>query len=270
MPRKTKTDEFNQHDRRHEKSAALVKVDDPIIANDDREILLSHQMLGAARYAGQIHGQTKSDMVQFLRIVRDERRFLHYGFTSHDQFLGSQYSPMSRSTFHREEFLLLKEGEVQYDLFNEWKLPAKLRHQLSSGDVTIDGDEAVVGDQRISLNDGGVGVKKLVERLVKDKIAAEKANAELVGYQDKFNKLKAAVDEANEEPDYVTAFIALTKAFMTYNSEVGYLPSEMRDIRRGDLDQLRVLFDQATAEFDVDPDESAMVATSDAIDGENF
>ena len=122
---------------------------------------IAFQALGAARYASYINAQTKADIVRFLINVRDEKQYLEYEFASFDEFLESGLSPMAQRTFYRELDLFLTEGD-QYELFNELRIPATVRRQLMSGDVTIDGDHAVVGEQRIPLNDG-IGVKKLVE-----------------------------------------------------------------------------------------------------------
>lgn len=135
-----------------------------------------YQMLGAARYASRMSDQAKSDAIRFVKFVRDNKLFEQFGFPKLDEFLDSDFSPLTRSTFYRELELFEKEGE-QYDLFNEWKIPARIRRQLTSGDISIDGDEVVVGSERVSITQGG-SIKAILEQLVKEKIAAEAATVE--------------------------------------------------------------------------------------------
>jgi len=142
-----------------------------------------YQMLGAARYASRLSNQTKTDAVRFVILVRDNKFFEPLGFTKLDDFLDSQFSPLTRTTFYRELELFEKEGE-QYDLFNEWKIPARVRRQLTSGDIAIDGDEVVIaGTERVSLTNSG-SIKAILEQLVKEKIAAQSVAS------DHFDKLQ--------------------------------------------------------------------------------
>lgn len=159
---------------------------------------VSHQMLGAAKYASYIHNQTKSDIVRFLTIVRDEKRYLDYSFDTFDEFLNSPLSPIGQRSFYNEQELFLKEGSEQYDLFNEWKIPARVRRQLTSGDISIDGDEVVVGSERVSITQGG-SIKAILEQLVRDKIAAETKAAKAKDAADDYkDQLKKVVDSGNE------------------------------------------------------------------------
>ena len=214
MPRKNPGDEFNQHDRRKETPLAMTIVEEPgartVIDRD-----LSHQMLGAAKYASYIQGQAKSDIVRFLILVRDEKRYLDFGMQNFDDFLESEFSQLTRPTFYRELDLYNNEGE-QYDLFNEWKIPARVRKQLTSGDISIDGDEVVVGEERVSITQGG-SIKAILEQLVKEKIAATKTADEAVdklerterrlkAEQSTVDDLRAAIDRFNEKTPFQIAF----------------------------------------------------------------
>lgn len=210
----------------------------------------AYQMLGAARYAEYIHAQTKSDIIRFGIAVRDNKTYLEYGFANFDDWLESDMCPLSRATFRRELELFLAEGD-QYELFNVLRIPAAQRRQLTSGDVTIDGDHALIGDQRIPLNDG-IGVKKLVERLVKDKISAEKDLAKadkdivrLKGVEEQLKQLKAEIKERDERPEFVTAYLATVEALLTFIAEVDDLPGELKAERAaGDLEHIIGLLDQ--------------------------
>lgn len=206
----------------------------------DHEV--SHQMLGAAKYAKYLHTQTGSDLMRFLISVRDEKRYLDYGFASFDNFLHSEMSTLSKSTFYRELELFQKEGEEQYDLFENWKIPARVRRQLSSGEISIDGDEVVVGEERVSITQGG-SIKAILEQLVKEKIAATKAATEssdklertqrrLDAEQSTVDDLRAELDKINEKTPFQIAFGDLISAAATLQDLVAYeLDPEDRERR---------------------------------------
>lgn len=177
------------------KPVSLAIVEDPQSPQVDANTL--YQMLGAARYANHLSNQTKSDVIRFVKLVRDNKLFEQLGFTNLDDYLASDISPISQASFYREEKLFEKEGE-QYDLFNEWKIPARIRKQLSSGDISIDGDEVVVGEERVSITQGG-SIKAILEQLVKEKLAGEenvrKANEDL----DREKRYRASAEERADE-----------------------------------------------------------------------
>lgn len=216
----------------------------------------SMQMRGAAWYARHIHNQTKSDMVRFCQTVRDEKSFLDYGFRDFNGWLDSPHSPFPHSTFRREEKLFLSEGDANYDLYNELGVPARVRQQLPPGEIEVDGDEVVIGGEtRYPLGDPAI--KDVITQIVKDKIEAENkvtAVAEeierLRGIKKQYDKLKFEVEEAAEEPDFVTAMMQFLKAFMTLIAEVNALPGDMKAERaEDDLDHIGELMDQLSRAF---------------------
>ena len=216
----------------------------------------SMQRLGAAWYAGHIHNQTKSDLVRFCQTVRDEKSFLDYGFPNFDGWLDSPMSPFPRTTFYREEKLFLSEGTDNYDLYNELGVPARVRQQLPPGEVEVDGDEVVIGgDTRYPLGDPAI--KNVITQLVKDKLEAEQrvvaAAEEILGLTEikgKYKTLCAEVDEANEKPPYVTAYLNTVEALLTFVAEVDELPDEMKANRaENDLDHIGELMNQLSRAY---------------------
>jgi hypothetical protein len=192
------------------KATAIAIVEDETPQIDNATF---YQMVGAARYANHLSNQTKSDVLRFAKLVRDNKLFLQCNLSSFDEFLESELSPMSRATFYRELELFEKEGE-QYDLFNEWKIPARVRHQLAAGDYRIEGDEIVIGDdQRYGFGEGKV-IKTAFEQLIREKIAA---NEELVKER---SHAEAAMDKlavATERLEYAQNEVERLKAGTPYD-----------------------------------------------------
>lgn len=226
------------------KSKEIAAVADAIPLIDPNTL---YQMLGAARYANHLSSQTKSDVIRFGKVVRDNKLYLPLGFNNFDDFLDSDFSPVARTTFYRELELFENEGE-QYDLFNEWKIPVRLRRQLTSGDIAIDGDEIVIaGTERVSLTNSG-SIKAILEQLVKEKIKATSDAAKATEKLESTNrKLEAAVvvrdslqseiDERDAKTPYEETLGNLQVAFMNHAAIVeGMDPQEREERARPDME----------------------------------
>lgn len=195
---------------------------------DTKKRDISHEMLGAARYAGYLRGQASADIMRFLIMVRDEKRYLDYdGCHTFDEFLDSERSPMSRPTFYRKLDLWKKEGQLKFIFFEEIGLSPKIRGRLKPGAVVLDGEDAIVEGERISLHEGGYGVKKLVERLVKDAVAAqdglvraEKKIEQLQIFKGKYDELKVEAEAQTIKDPYMFAYSNLIEALKIYIEEV--------------------------------------------------
>lgn len=197
-----------------------------------------YQMLGAARYASHLSNQTKSDVIRFVKTVRDNKLFEQFGFSKLDDFLDSDFSPMPQRTFYRELEMFEKEGE-QYDLFNEWKIPARIRRQLTSGDIAIDGDEVVIaGTERVSLTNSG-SIKAILEQLVKEKLAAEDKTA---ATDAKLARAEQKIDIADQQIERLENDLARLKngtpyeqqlrdtvhSMLTLTEKIGQLPDDQK------------------------------------------
>ena len=209
------------------------------------------QMLGAARYAEWIHSQTGSHLMQFLMTVEKDKLYLAAGYKSFVEFLDGS-GLKSKSTYYEHRKLFIAEGPEDYDLFEDLGVPARVRLLLTTGDYTVDGDEIVIGgDQRYGFGEGKV-IKTAFERLIKDKIAvqgelvkSEKEISRLTAIENKYKELKAEVDEENDKPEYVIAYLTAVEAMLTFTSEIWDLPGEMKAARaHGDLDHMAELFRQ--------------------------
>lgn len=209
-----------------------------------------NQMLGAARYAEFLAGQSESHVLQFLMMVHEKELFLAAGFPNMDAFIEAS-GLKSRATYYRKRELLLKEGADQYDLFEEWRIPAATRRMLEAGDIKVNDTEVIIGDQAVPFGDSTV-IKQVIERLVREKIAAanelQKANKKVVkldAIRVKYDELQARLDEAEDKPEYVIAFMGLIESLNVLVAEASDLPGEMKG-ERGPLDlpQIFTLIEQ--------------------------
>jgi len=80
--------------------------------------------------------------------------YRQFGFDRFDEFLSkSPYSPLTRSQYYERKALLDREGDAVFDMLNTLRVPAAARKCLSDGSVQVDGDEIVIGDNRIPATD---------------------------------------------------------------------------------------------------------------------
>jgi len=134
------------------------------------------QMLGAARYAEWIADQSASHVMQFLMTVEDQKLYLATGDTTFVEFL-DRSGLRSKSTYYRQRELLLKEGPDLFDLMEEWGVPARIRQQITAGEIRIDGKDVYIGDEILDPGSPTIA-KQVIEQLVREKIAAEKTATE--------------------------------------------------------------------------------------------
>jgi hypothetical protein len=111
------------------------------------------EMLGAIK---TMDGLGQSLTVQtLLALDRMKENKMHetLGFTRFDDFLDEwPKSPMKSEKYYRKRKLLENEGVLLFDAMETLQLPASQRKQLK-GQIQVEGDEIVVGSDRLPLTD---------------------------------------------------------------------------------------------------------------------
>jgi hypothetical protein len=194
------------------------------------------QMIGAAKYADRLRQQSESHLMQLLIEIEDEKLFPQARFA---EFLDEARIPgMSKSSYYRLRDLYAKEGADVYDHFFDWRVPYRTRKLLSSGDVRVEGNEVVIGKERVKLSESKI-VKSVLEKLVQEKLEIrgelEAVEARLEASTDKLEKVTTEhkelcrrVDAVNETTPYEDAYMGLTKAFAVMTAEVRAMDPEAR------------------------------------------
>jgi len=125
--------------------------------------------------SGQIRGyiqkQAASDVMRAAIKIRDEKRFLDYGFSSMDDFLNSCRSPISQGSFYRKLPLFEKEGPVLLTFLKSFGCRSR-RGCCSKRGMFGPGKKVFVGDHEIDRGDDPTIVRQIIVRLVDDKLAA--------------------------------------------------------------------------------------------------
>lgn len=173
------------------------------------------QMLGAARYAEWIADQSASHVMQFLMTVEQQKLYLATGDASFVEFL-ERSGLKKKSSYYNHRSLLLNEGPELFDLMEEWKVPARIRQQITAGDIRLDGKDVYIGNEVLDPGSPTIA-KQVIEQLVKEKIAATKTAADateelerkdrrLKAEQQTVDDLRSAIDKFNEKTPFQIAF----------------------------------------------------------------
>jgi hypothetical protein len=201
----------------------------------------ANRYIGGAMAIDKLKEHLTSQVILALMTVEEEKLYLEFDCQTFAEFLDrKEFSEMSKSTFYRLRDLYLKEGITKFDLLTEWGIPAKLRKQLDSGDIEIDGDEIVIGgDERVSIGESPKVIKAIIEKLVSEKsaISDELAKSEAKSLKQK-EQIKQGISEVESLQRNLDALRtgdphdeALSQAvysMLQLTEQVGQLPDERK------------------------------------------
>lgn len=99
---------------------------------------------------------------------------------------------LTKAKYYERKKLLESEGAEAYDLLNSLKVPANLRKQLTAGNLQLAGNELIVGDQHVPINDA----KKVKQALTLVIEQMERVEAKAARTDKENEKLKTKLDDA--------------------------------------------------------------------------
>jgi len=203
------------------------------------------QMLGAARYAEWIADQSASHVMQFLMTVEDQKLYLATGDASFVDFL-ERSGLKKKSSYYNHRKLLLNEGPELFDVMEQLGIPARIRRQITAGDVRLDGKDVYIGGELFDPGSPTIA-KQVIEQLVKEKIKAEEdaadnakrlelkadkleAVSELLEKVDRENEtLRSQIAYLKEKPTHDAIFTDLVARLRTFTDSLDYMEAEDRD-----------------------------------------
>ncbi len=241
-------------------------VEQHLAVHDKRSQDQALLLLGGIRAVNRITENLSSQVMEALIAFQKEGMSVHFGFERFADFLDqSEYSPMKKSEFYRRKELYEAEGGLLYDAFNSARIPLSTRKLLAShngSEIAIDGDELVVGAERIPI--GNVGLVKEVVQSFADEISTllkEQAKAkskidsqdeQIKKGTDEYNELQRAMDAVNEQTPFERALMGVVNANLKFISEIKALPESERTARaESDLKTLAEQYFQARDAYGV-------------------
>lgn len=167
------------------------------------------RFLGGALAIDRLKEHLASQVITAYMIIEEEKLYLDYDCERFEDFFKkSEFSQMSKSQYYKLRELYLKEGPEQYNLFTDWKVPLSTRKLLAAGDITVDGDEIVIGgEERVNISESKT-IKAVIEKLVKEKISLsedlEKREAKLEAQSE---QIKKGSEEIAEKQRYIDSLL---------------------------------------------------------------
>lgn len=162
--------------------------------NLERKALLdAGELVGASRLAQKLADTLGAQNMRALEFLQDSRSYEAYGYKTFAEFLDNcPSSPMTKNQYYDRKKLLEIEGDQEFDVLNSLNVPLRHRKLLAAGDVVLDGDQLIVGEKSVAINDAKA-VRKAIAQAVQrfETIEAKSAKVEK-----EVEKLKARLEEA--------------------------------------------------------------------------
>lgn len=203
--------------------------------NDLAEALL---LLGGIRAANHIAASLSANTMRALRQFAELKGFEAFGFTRMDDFLQQHpKSPMTKDQYYARLKALEMEGDDTFDLLNSLRIPLSARKALQKGEIAIEGNEVLVGEERIPLTETN-RIKNVLKQ-VADKVSEQQRTIERG--KDEIKRLKKERDEAASEAasfgpratmDFESAvsqsYLTILSAFTELETNLKQLPASRR------------------------------------------
>lgn len=155
-------------------------------------------LLGGIDAVGKVSAVLGAQSFRALQNFRDRKGYIALGYERFDDFLDKwPRSPMSKNEFYRRQTLLENEGDAAFEFLNGLGISLQARRALKKGEVAVEGDKVIVGDQEIAIHD--THQIKNVVKLLADK-AAEQQRTIQRG-KDEIKVLKKRIDETPASTD---------------------------------------------------------------------
>jgi hypothetical protein len=215
-----------------------------------KQFLTAGEMFGAVRFADALSRNLAAQTIRGLEAIQKNEGYKSYGFETFDEFLDNCPIPdMSKSKYYERRKVLELEGDEVFSVLSAFKVPISTRKLIGEGQIQIDGDQLIIGDQRADLTDMPT-VKDLIKELANENRTlnekGEKKDKEIDSLKEKLNtgaaeyeELRRAMDAQNDGTPYERALSKAISALINLALEAKKLPLvESQNRGRGDVEAL--------------------------------
>lgn len=129
---------------------ALEKQDNAARESDSQ---LLWQIVGGVKVSRSLVENLSAQTMRAMKRIEEDKLYRAAGFPDFASFLASPNSPMTKNQYYDRLKLLENEGSEMFDLLNGIGLANSIRKQLKKAELQIEGDELVIGDDRVALSD---------------------------------------------------------------------------------------------------------------------
>ena len=194
-------------------------------------------LLGGIHTANSIARSISAHAMRALKHFAESKGYEEFGFSRMDDFLNKyEKSPMTKDQYYDRLKVLEIEGDLTFDLLNDLKVPLSARKALKKGEVAIEGNDVLVGEERIPLTETS-RIKNVLKQ-VADKVSEQQRTIERG--KDEIKRLKKERDEAeaNAIPaaratmDFDSAasqaYLTILSAFTELETTIKQMPASRR------------------------------------------
>jgi hypothetical protein len=165
-----------------------------------------------------------------LKNFQETEGYKAFGYDKFDVFLDdSPHSPMSKSQYYERKKVLDIEGGDVFELLNSISIPISTRKALKKGEIAVEGEYVIVGDEEIPLTETQrikTILKTLSDRTAQQKQAIEKGKAELKAKTKQLDELATgasvrASEDSDSEPGQI--YMRILSGFANLEREIAAL-----------------------------------------------
>jgi hypothetical protein len=230
----------------------LAKVEDEYAGEQMEQHIAAHKeaerdralmLVGGFNAVSKLVDVICSELIRGYEQFQKEECWRALRFQSMADFLKSKYSRLSKNKYYELKGLLDKEGEQLFDLYSDIGLPLRIRKQLGSGQVEIEGQTVIIksdtGEEtRVDKGDwthivetitaavdSKLALEKKVEKLKETVSRQDNTIRDLHNDNDRIKASKAA--DVDQDPHSI-AIVNLTFAYHAVRDAYG----DMSDVER--------------------------------------
>ncbi len=166
-------------------------------ATDSRKAR-AFMFLGGVHAVNKLVKSLDSNFLRGIQAIEEEKLYVDLGFDVFVDFLDSEYSPMSKSTYYNKIKILETEGDNVFNLMNEIGVSVATRKLLAAGNydaISFDGDQLKIGEETADLSNIKM-VRALIEAYATD---LKKVTGDAETKQAKLEKAELVITAGTKE-----------------------------------------------------------------------
>lgn len=184
-----------------EGTQALTKIVEGHIeaSQDAAKMIQMHEFVGGIKAINRLAVALNSQLLLGLKQFQEAEGYKAYNCQTWVQFLKEHPQlDLSKNQYYDRIKLLESEGAEVFDLLTQMNVPLSARKQLSSGAIVIDGNELLIGEQRIPVDDAKKvkrAISQIAEQMERLESKAAKSDKEIEKLKGRLEDAKAVARE---------------------------------------------------------------------------
>lgn len=159
-----------------------------------------YEVIGAAKVINRLTTSLTSQLLLTLKRFQENESYKAYGCDTWVQFLKEHPElDLSKNQYYDRIKVLEAEGAEVFDLLTQMNIPLSTRKQLTSGSIALEGNELLIGEQRVPVDDTKKvkrAISQIAEQMERLETKAAKSEKEVEKLKQKLEDAKAIAREA--------------------------------------------------------------------------